>query len=263
MPKVIEQYNSILNENVTADDNYIYFDWTNSGTDGIITKIKNDEVGFDLRTRNPKILNGVSLHYLYEFDTYKPNVGAILRAIKGKDKKYKIKDEDLQKFAKISAMYASRFLNNEKIDVVLTVSNPSFFLESFINELQKRSFETKMFSHSIVKRPIADVIIHDPNGKLNDYELKELQGMIDKAKERGEHLKLSRDIYKFKYRYFVKNFIGVEESVIKDLIGKRVCVIDDTFTSGNTLANVLDVLREQSIEYLSALTIFKIVKDFK
>lgn len=246
------QFKDYLSDSISNKDNKLVFDYT-SNTDGISTKFGSKTKLFKPYTSKAKNLLGASLFTLYK---YTKNEKDIVRALKG-ESSIQVDQKDVDIFAKRSAIFAASFLKKYDIDFVIYPSNASSFLRKFITELSsKLSISDFKYTPSIIKLPAENIEIFDPENTMKEKDRKTIESGLKRARKRG-YLKLSHDI-NIIHRRYIKNFIGIENRVLSKMAEKKVLIIDDSYTLGTTMQELIKVLWGIGAIEVNGLTLFKI-----
>jgi len=237
-------------ESLSVENDKIIFDYSQNEV-GIKTKMgKNKFKAFESKA---KILMGATLYFLYKLTSKESNIVSSLK----NNSPYFVDVDDLTKFIKRSALYANKNLKNVDFDIIIYPDNAKDFLLQFIEQFSKLNGTTKFnVKNSIRKTNPDNIKIYDPKNKLDDKSRKSLERGINKAKTRG-HLKLHKDL-PVMLRQYVKNFIEIDKQLLKKIDGKNILIIDDVYTGGNTMKELIEILNNNGANNITGLTLFKI-----
>lgn len=175
----------------------------------------------------------------------------IMKALKSAD----FSDSNIQAFLNRSAIYATRVMKSQNIDIIVTPHSSSDLTKEFVKQIQRRT-NYDIYYDSFQKQPnLENVSVDYDHPKMTDAIARSMEKIISRGVKSGF---LSVKMFSPQHRKFVKNlFTIVDENLTKKIDGKHVMIIDDVMTSGTTAKSIYNILISGGAESVSALTIFK------
>lgn len=189
---------------------------------------------------------------------YNPNTREMLHKLK-----LKLKDEELSKFINFITNDISLLMNELKIDYLVQVPSSSLFLRNTMQSLSSLSGVPLANFLSIKKVPIQNLKFNKRSPQLEGmdrYDIEEVKSQVMKhirhqIEDDNEYLEAKR--FPKNLLGFITNFFEVSGDV-KQLEGKRVLIVDDNLSSGNTMKDIVDMFSLQYKAQTSGLVIFKL-----
>jgi len=259
MKGTIREY---IDEGISIDNNTIVFDYNNNEV-GIETRLGKTKINKETKKKDrmiafeskEKTLLGSTVYFLYKLNR---ELGYIVKSIKD-NKPYKIDARELDRFLTRSAIYANKNIKNFDFDLIVYPNNASNLLSTFVDKISQRYNISKFkISPSIKKLDVSNIEINDPKSKLSDSNRKSIEKILKRVKNKG-FLKLHDDVPK-QFRSFIKNFISLDDKILDIVDSKNILIIDDVYTTGSTIKELVRVLNERGASKVIGLTIFKIGK---
>lgn len=178
----------------------------------------------------------------------------IVKALKRKND-ITVDPEDYNYFIKRTAIYASRIIRQQNTDAIVTVKSSHQLIDDLLSEIISRMPHLQTYPSSFIKQTnIQDIQITDDE-RISDKIRNSLQRVIDRAQESG-----SFEIKKIppQYRKFITNvFQPSKPSILEKFKDKNVCVLDDVFSSGFTIVQIIDQIQKYHPQSIYGLCIFK------
>lgn len=173
-----------------------------------------------------------------------------LKAIKSAD----MQSDEMRKFLSRSAIYASRVIRPEKIDVVVTPQSSSILNSEIAQEIRKR-IRADFFIDSFKKVNTSKIEVNKDHPKITPDIIKSMEKTLERTKRNGF---FTVKAFAVLHRKFLKNFFELtDDRLMKKVDGKTVLIMDDIVTSGATLEEIVKTLYAHGAEKVVGLTIFK------
>ena len=242
MPKFLRD---ILAESISlsAIDDTVVIDYSDKKGDVKTTLGKRKLIPYT------KKIEGTDLSVISMYNTYGNNATDIIKALKAK----KLSTEDYHQFLSRSAVYASKLLKDNEIDIIVMPKSSSTLTKDFASELGKRFPHIKIMVDSFVKSEIDKIVLNTEDPRLEPSILKSLTGILKRAKKDG--------YFEFKkvlpqHRKFFRNVFSYDgnSAIFED---KNVLIVDDIIASGSSIYDIYKTLQEAAVNEVLCLTLFK------
>ncbi len=248
------QFNDLINEGFVIKDNIVYFDANKkSFVDTSFGKSKK------LTPYSSKIDNGVIYSVYNKKETKdKELYSEVLATLKGQSTKYTMDYNSYKSFISRTAIYMSNLILKESIDTILIMDSSSPLVSDLTLEINRRLpkyYDMFTFNKQIFKTPNIENVSIDTMGiELDDKTVKGIQNSVNKMKREG-YFKI-HNIHT-PHRKFIKDWLKINNSVLSNVVDKRVALIDDILTTGSTIKEAARLLNDAGASYIMALTIVK------
>jgi len=249
------QFEKIINEGFIIKDNVVYFDSNNS--DFINTSFGKSK---NLKPFESKMENGI-IYSVYNKDKSavdKEMYSDVLDTIKGQSTKYTMDYNSYKSFISRTAIYMANLILKENIDTILVMDSSSPLVSDLTLEINRRLpkyYNMFTFNKQIFKTPdIQDISIDTMGIDVSDKNYKSMESSLNKMKKDG-YFKI-HNIYT-PNRKFIKNWLKINNSVLSNIVDKKVALIDDIFTTGATLYEATRLLNDAGASFIVGLTIVK------
>lgn len=239
---------SELLEKISIDGEHVKFDYNATG--GQSSKIGKGKLQ-PFVSRSKEIKNNTIYSVHLKSDDEFVN---IVKAIKKKND-IQIDPKDYQYFLNRTSLFLARILKAEQTDVVVTVKSSHKFIDDLSEYIKNRLPYLKFYHSAFAKQADISKISVADDPRVSDNIRKSLETVIKQSIERG-----SFEIKRIppQYRKFIKNLIAPSDAnLLHKLEGKSVCVLDDVFSSGLTIVNMIDQIKMHNPSNVFGLTVFK------
>jgi hypoxanthine phosphoribosyltransferase len=195
----------------------------------------------------------------------------ILKSLKGSGP-YPVDDKQYQHFMSHVKATSAIFIRHVKPDIILYPKSSSPLLKQFVDEVAKGYPSAEVLSDAFIKsalnaedvEPLINVDHPDwaKFAKENPKEVVALKRSLKKNLQNGE-LQL-KHIYK-PFAKFIKNFIELRDAynVLEKVMDKDVLIIDDIYSTGSTMAEMVRQLKDFECHKIVGLTLFKLTTSPK
>lgn len=220
--------------------------------------MQGDEPVFDSESKHYSYKKAVSLEDFNKVYTLKGNIVYSLSDFKYFDDtrdifyklKYKVRDEEVNKFLDFISEEMALIMNSNKIDYIVKVPSSSIFLQKVIDFTKNRYNIPEASFVNIKKTPIEQLKFNKRSPALEGYdrdEVKELQQQVMKhinyqIEDGNEYLEAKR--FPKQLLSLITGFFQVSGDA-QALKGKKVLIIDDSYASGNTIKDIVDMFSTQ------------------
>jgi hypothetical protein len=197
-----------------------------------------------------KKLDGIDVQ-VQSLYTFKDQAGTVLMKML-KDKKIDSETYDL--FLRRSAVFASRVIREQKIDVLVLIGSSSNLGRDFAHKILDVNAGIKLAPANFVKAKSAEEIKIDyDHPKISPSIIKSLESALRRAQREG--------VLKMKWilpanRKFLKNVFAYEGNA-NIFLDKNVLLVDDIVTSGSSILSPFKTAQEAGAKSVSCLTLFK------
>lgn len=194
----------------------------------------------------------------------------LLNSVKGKGP-YVVNDAQLERFINTMAAACSSLMSRLSIDVIISPKSSSELVNKFVHALQKNNNKLVVLTDAFMKRAFdaekVGALInmdHPYWQKFSDNNpgaVSKLTRSLEKQiKDNAGHIEIKK-LYK-PYAKFIKNFLELQDAYtcLEMVMGKNVMVIDDVYSSGSTMVEMMRQLKEFEPASVQGLTIFKRTK---
>jgi hypothetical protein len=243
-------------EKITIDplDRKLRVDY--NATDGVSTSLgkstnKNKFIPYLSKSQE---LAGYTVYSVYS--SHDPDTTDVLKAIK-KRSDIQIDPEDYRKFVTRTAIFiTAKIFSSEQIDCVVTPRSSSNILNDLIAELKTRNPHIKFLPESFVKTvDLSKIELDYTQPGLTDKIARSLNSIIRSATQTGRfEIKKALPHYR---KYFKNFFEVVDPAILRQFRNRRVCVLDDVFSSGSTLVAIMKSISDYAPELVIGTSIFK------
>jgi hypothetical protein len=187
-----------------------------------------------------------------------PKSTDILKVIKARSYNgIDISNKDYRYFIKRTAIFiANRIIKDIKPDIIITPKSTSLILNDLTDELKLIlpyiTFLTEKFRKVI---DMDKIKVDRDNPNITDEIIKRIDGSIRRAKREGYFQIKWIDK---RYAKFVSNFFElIDDYNYEKIKDKNVILIDDVYSSGSTMFELLRIMKQYSPAELAAVSIFK------
>lgn len=255
MEKLSQFLSKQINEGFVVKDNIVYFE---PNTKGFI-KTKFGKT-IDLKPYEGKLRFGrFYAPYQKDKDSDKTEYVEVLKTIKGQSTKYTMDNESYHKFLSRTATYLAKILQKEKVDTILLMDSSSALVNDLVHEINRRLpkyFNIRSFSRAIFKNPnISDIYVDTQGHNLGESQLKAIQKVLDESKAAGYFS--IKNVKLVQQRKFFKDWLKINDNFLQHIVDKRVAIIDDFVTSGETLNSGSELLENAGAESVVGFAIMK------
>jgi hypothetical protein len=239
-------------EGISISGDQIIFDYKNKK--GVSTKFGKAYFS-PLKSKNQ--IYDVNIYSVYKVKNEGQNVD-ILKTIKYHTYKgIDVNNKDYQYFIKRTSIFmSSKILKDINPEIIITPKSTSLILNDLLDQLKLIMPHVKFLSEKFQKVIDPDKIIIDRNNpKITQEIINRIEGSIRRAKKEGYFQIKWIDVM---FRKFVQNFFELidDYNYIK-IQDKNIVLIDDIYTSGTSLNEMIRILKQYSPSNLTAISIFK------
>lgn len=213
--------------------------------------------GFQLRETSYK-QHGVKIYSVYSAidnkDENEITRQDIMKSLKAQSD-YKISDDDLNKFLNRAAVLCYSGLKEKNIDIFMTPESSSNLTKLFVEHIIKRfPSSPKIFIGAIHKNTNIDEIDVD-DSKIGEKNAISIKATINRMKLKNQ-FKI-HNINPPQFRFFIRNWLKINDDIKNKLSGKNICIVDDYLTSGTTMVESIKQVMECGANNCFGLTILK------
>jgi len=184
-----------------------------------------------------------------------------------RDMLYKMKlnvpDEELYKFLDHIAEEVAFLISTLKVEYIVRVPSSSVFLSRVVAFLAERHGVPEASFLSIRKTPIQDIKFNKRSPHLEGMDREDIAEIKQQVMKHIQH-QINDDNEYLEAKRFPKNLLGFITGFFQvsgdaqQLRGKRVLIIDDNLSSGNTMKDIVDMFKIQYECEPSGLVFFKL-----
>lgn len=200
----------------------------------------------------------LSVYARVKGSTESPELNKILTSLKGKGP-YEIDGESYDAFISRTAVYVTRLLRGQNIDLALTIESKSELAKNMVQALKSHlSFELRDISNAVKKNQnIDDIELVDDTGKLKmDGKIETYFNNIKEQAKKNKYFKIS-DMGLSWLRQYVQNWMMIPDEVKEKIRGKDVLIVDDYMTTGVTMKAAIKLVKLADAKSITAITILK------
>ena len=249
-----QEFSNNLNEGFVLNGDTLFFD--SNSTDFINTKF-----GKDLKNTpySMKLPFGVMYSvYSKNKNTTSEEYTEILKCIKGQSTKYKIDLESYNKFLNRTAFYMSKIILNNDIQTIILMESSSKLLSDLnlklIHYLPKY-YTIFNYEHTIFKNPdISSIKIDAEAYKLDDKTVQSLRKTLDNMDKSG-YFSVKR--FPPQFRKVITNWLKLTDKMLSKIVDKNIVIIDDILTTGSTIIEASNLIKNAGAKNLIGLSIIK------
>lgn len=255
-------------ENKTESCRSIKYQWTNSIQEGI--GVKDNKLTFDYNephgqsTRfgkkklEPYVTKSAMVNHNTIYSVYvknDPDFVDIVKALKKKND-IQVDPDDYKQFLKRTTLYVARLLRSLKTDAIITPKSSHTFLDDLLESLKQRAPHINHYPSLYSKQTdISQIKVNYDDPRLTDKIAGSLEKILAKAKSSGTF-----EIKKIlpQHRKFITGmFDDPDKQIMSKMEGKIICVLDDVFSTGHTLTDIITNIQKHDPENVFGLCIFK------
>lgn len=183
----------------------------------------------------------------------------ILKAIKHLgDNNVDVKTSEYLQFIKRTSIYiSSKILKNKNIDYIVTPQSSSNILNDVLDDVSKMNPHIKILRENFKKIVDIDKIkILKDHPKITPKIIKMLEKVISNAKSDG-YFQI-KNIKAVQFRKFVTGYMELIDSYkYEKLKNKNILLLDDVYSSGTTIAEMINKLKMYEPNNIIGITLFK------
>jgi hypothetical protein len=172
--------------------------------------------------------------------TDKDTKNAILKTLKRQHPELTMGKTVYTEFINRTAMFmSSRIVKKFNPDVIISPKSSSYMLNDIVDAIQARSPNVKVLREHFKKVDfVGEIEINRDHPKITDKIIKMLEDALHTAKKNG-YFQMKK--VKPQYRKFLSNlFELIDEYDYNKLEGQRILILDDIWTTGTTLSDMID-----------------------
>ena len=178
----------------------------------------------------------------------------VLKILKGQSQKI-ISEDNLDKLLDRAANFMYFKIQNNPIDLFITLDSSSNLSIQFLNHILKRiPYTVKVFEKAIKKVQDFSNIYYEKPDWLTDKTEKSIQNIINNIKKTN-----ILKIFKFdvKTRKLIHGWLELDSNILNKIQGKNICLVDDYLTSGSTFEEAIFLLKQYSPKNIFCITLLK------
>jgi hypothetical protein len=240
--KYIKTFESYVKEGVKKVGDTFEFDWLADMPDDVMPLRFKKYRGKTLKFGDSE----TTYTYYYAYEMVKSDFSTdFMKSLKTLDDN--IKPRDVSQLVNKAVIGFDNVFGTNKFDTIVSPVSSSLILTEIVNQLQKKSGVTNLFSEAFVKNTSTDITLDmDKVNNLPEKTYKSVMKSFEKATAPGKPFKI-KEIFSA-YRKFFHDFIKFNKSEDKKLFnaveGKRIILVDDYKTSGTTIKEMMKQLSD-------------------
>lgn len=188
-------------------------------------------------------VHGVPIEVVYSVSaTDKDTKNAILKTLKRQHPELTMGKDDYAEFINRTAMFmSSRIVKKFSPDIIISPKSSSYMLNDIVDAIQARSPNIKVLREHFKKVDfVGEIEIKRDHPKITDEIIAMLEGALELGRKNG-YFQMKK--VKPQYRKFLSNiFELIDEYDYNKLEGQRILVLDDIWTTGTTLSDMIDAI---------------------
>lgn len=259
--------------NISRTNFQIIFTWSRTSDVGEFYEgigVKNNKLSFDYnddagqstkfgkKKLEPYVTRSAMVNHNTIFSVYVKNDPQFVNIVKALKKKNDIHvdPDDYQHFLRRTTLYIARLLKSQHTDVVITPKSSHEFLDDLLSSLKERMPHLITYPSLYTKQiDVSKIKINYDDPRLTDKISHSLESILKKAQSTGNF-----EIKKIlpQHRKFITGiFSEPEKKTMDKLTGQSICVLDDVFSTGHTVTNIITNISQYEPENVFGLCIFK------
>lgn len=189
----------------------------------------------------------------------------ILQSLKGKGP-YQVTDKQIDQLLTGVVGACRQLFASVKPEVLIYPKSSSDLLKQFVEKLKKAYPGIEVLDEAFIKKALKagdeEALINTDHPDWEKFSKENPKAVSELKKTLARHIQDGnlelKKLYK-PYVKFIKNFVELKDAynVLEKVMDKNVMVVDDIFSSGTTMLEMMRQLKEFEPKDISGLTIFK------